>query len=552
MNTENEVLEFDVLIVGAGPAGLCAAIRLAQLSEEQQLNLSIAVIEKASEVGGHIVSGAVMDAQAISELLPNWLSMGAPIEALVSDDQWFHLSAKRQFNIPNWLLPASLHNTNHYLIRLSLLLRWLAEYAENLGVSVLTGFAAHELLLEQETLVGVATGDMGVDKHGNPKANYTPGYHLLAKQTLLAEGCRGHLGKQVIQQFQLQEHADPPHYGIAFKEVWQLKEQHMPAGTVWHTTGFPLSNDTEGGGYVYFLKNRQVALGLVVSLNYTNPYLDPFAEFNRWKHHQKIAGILNNAERLAYAARAVNKGGLYSMPDSVFPGGMLLGCNAGMLNPARIKGIHCAMKHAMIASEALVDHLKLAMPLNEAYSQRWQRSWLYREHHQARNFRGMISRLGTLGGGAVFAFEQKMMAAKIPWQWHDRQADHLSLKRKQELKRPNDCKLDYRKPDGKISFDRLSSIYLANLSHDEDQPCHLRLSDPSVPIQHNLANYDEPAQRYCPAGVYEILNNADGQQYLKINAQNCIHCKTCDIKDPQANIHWITPQGGSGPNYSGL
>ena len=384
---DKETLEFDLLIVGAGPAGLSAAIRAAQLSDQHQLNWSIAVIEKASEVGGHILSGAVMDGKALDELLPDWLHTGAPVEAQVAQDRLLHLTAASAVSIPGWLLPASLHNQNHYLIRLSLLVRWLAQQAESLGVEILSGFSAHQLLVEHSKVIGVATGDMGVNRQGQPKDTYTPGYHLLAKHTLLAEGCRGHLGKQVIKQFDLDKNSDPPHYGLGFKEVWQLQKSIRPAGTVWHTTGYPLGNKLEGGGYVYFLRDNQVALGLIISLNYTNPYLDPFEEFNMWKHHKQISQVLRDAQRIAYGARTVNKGGLYSLPHAVFAGGMLLGCDAGMLNPARIKGIHCAIKHGSIAAASLVESTQSKQPLATVYSKQFRSSWLYKEHHQARNFR---------------------------------------------------------------------------------------------------------------------------------------------------------------------
>ncbi len=548
MNTAYESLEFDILIVGAGPAGLCAAIHAAQLSAKHELNWSIAVVEKSAELGGHIVSGAIMDPIALHELLPNWQN-DAPVEAIVGSEHTYHLTQKSALTMPHWLLPSTLDNTGCYVIRLGALVRWLGEQAEALGVEILTGFSAHSLLIEQDTLKGVVTGNMGVARDGQPKESFTQGYQLLAKHTLLAEGCRGHLGKQAIEAFALEQQSNPEHYGIGFKEIWQLPESPHPAGTVIHTIGYPLDNHTEGGGFVYFLQNNQVALGLIVSLNYTNPHLSPFEEFNRWKQHPKIRTLLTGAERIAYSARALNKGGLYSQPQATFKGGMLVGCEAGMLNPARIKGIHCAIKHGMLAAQtlaqrALDNHIH---DYHQHYQQLYQASWLYKEHYQARNFRGLIQRFGTLLGGALFTIEHRIFRSKLPWQWHDTLPDHQSLIHQQQAPL-----ITYPKPDGIISFDRLSSIYLANLSHEEDQPCHLQLSDANIPISKNLPEYAEPAQRYCPAAVYEITSNEKGEQYLRINAQNCIHCKTCDIKDPYSNITWLTPEGGSGPNYAGL
>jgi electron-transferring-flavoprotein dehydrogenase len=542
-------MEFDVLIVGGGPAGLAAAIRLKQLARDQGTELAVCLIEKAAEIGAHILSGAVMDPRALTELLPDWQAQGAPLHTAVTEDRVIFLNERGGRQIPNGLLPDCFLNHGNYIVRLGNVVKWLGEQAEALGVEVYPGFAGAEVLYDEAGAVkGVATGDMGVTRDGEPGPAFQPGMELHAKYTLFAEGCRGHLGKLLEAKYRLREGADPQTYGIGLKELWEVPaERHVP-GLVVHTAGWPLPSDTYGGGFVYHLEERLVAVGYVVGLNYTNPHLAPFEEFQRYKTHPEIRKFLAGGKRLAYGARAIAAGGLQSQPKLVFPGGALIGDDAGFLNAARIKGSHAAIKSGKLAAEAAFDALAAGRSRDEltAFPAAFRASWLFEELHRTRNFKPYMKR-GLWLGSVLFGIDQKVFGGKAPWTLHN-SADH------DQLKLATECpKIDYPKPDGVLTFDRLSSVFLSNTNHEEDQPCHLQLKDPSVPIAVNLAKYDAPEQRYCPAGVYEIVRDESGQNpRLQINAQNCVHCKTCDIKDPTQNINWVVPQGGEGPIYQGM
>ena len=548
---ERESMEFDVVVVGAGPAGLSAAIKLGQLAQEQEQEVSICVVEKGSEVGAHILSGAVFETSALDELLPDWRSMGSPLTTEVKEDVfYYYTSAKSAFQIPNLFLPAPVHNDGNYIVSMGNVCRWLAEQAENMGIEVYPGFAAAEVLFNDDGSVkGVATGDMGISAEGEQKDSYMPGMELHAKYTLFAEGCRGHLGKQLISHFGLDEGKDPQHYGIGIKEVWQIKPELHEEGKVIHGLGWPLAESgSSGGAFMYHAENNEVYLGLITDLNYSNPHVSPFEEFQRWKTHPKTAKYLEGAERLAYGARALAKGGLNSLPKMNFPGGLIIGCDAGTLNAVKIKGNHTAMKSGILAAEEVAAALMSESPAADLvnFESRVSTSWLGKELKSSRNFAGYMHTFGALLGSAAVWFDQTIMRGNMPFTLRDKTPDHACLKPAAQSK-----KIDYPKPDNVLTFDRLSSVFLSNTNHEEDQPCHLQLMDTSIPIQVNLPTYDEPAQRYCPAGVYEVITDGDEPRF-QINAQNCVHCKTCDIKDPSQNIRWVTPEGLGGPNYPNM
>ncbi|AWI74865.1 electron transfer flavoprotein-ubiquinone oxidoreductase [Parazoarcus communis] len=546
---ERESMEFDVLIVGGGPAGLAAAIRLKQQAEAKGQDISVCLIEKGAEIGAHILSGAVMDPRAITELFPDWKERGAPLNTAVTEDRVIFLNETGGRTIPNGLLPGCFVNHGNYIVRLGNVAKWMGEQAEALGVEVYPGFAAAEILYDENGAVkGVATGDMGLTREGEPGPNHQLGMELHAKYTLFAEGCRGHLGKQLEAKYSLRDGVDPQTYGIGIKELWEVPVENHRPGLVVHTAGWPLPSDTYGGGFVYHLEDNLVAVGYVVGLNYSNPHLSPFEEFQRYKTHPEIRKYLDGGKRLAYGARAIAAGGLQSQPRLIFPGGGLIGDDAGFLNAARIKGSHAAIKSGMLAADAALDALagNRQRDTLTAYPSAFQDSWLHEELHKTRNFKPYMKK-GLWMGSLLFGIDQKLFGGKVPWTLHN-SADHVTLKPAAECP-----KIDYPKPDGKLTFDRLSSVFLSNTNHEEEQPCHLRLKDASVPISVNLALYDAPEQRYCPAGVYEIVRDGDGNApRLQINAQNCVHCKTCDIKDPTQNINWVVPQGGEGPIYQGM
>jgi len=543
-------MQYDVVVVGAGPAGLAAAIRLKQLAAEQQHEISVCVLEKGSEVGAHILSGAVMDPRAINELLPDWKQLDAPLNAPVTEDRFLFLGESSAFKIPNFALPGCFQNHGNYVVSLGNVCRWLGKQAEALGVEIFAGFAAAEVLYTDKGAVrGVATGDMGVGRDGKPGAGYQPGMELQARYTLFAEGCRGHLGRQLQERYNLRAGTDPQVYGIGLKELWELKPEQHKQGLVIHTAGWPLETDTYGGSFFYHLENNQAAIGFVVGLGYSNPYLSPYEEFQRYKTHPAIRSFLESGKRLAYGARAISAGGLQSLPKLVFPGGGLIGDDAGFLNASRIKGSHAAMKSGMLAAESAFTALRAGRSHDElnAYPESFRASWLHDELHRARNFKPWMSK-GLLTGTLMVGVDQVVFGGRAPWTLHHDHSDHETLKAKTEAE-----PIVYPKPDGVISFDRLSSVFISNTNHAEDQPIHLTLKDASVPVKVNLELYDAPEQRYCPAGVYEIVRDADGKNpRLQINAQNCVHCKTCDIKDPTQNIVWVAPEGGGGPNYPNM
>ena len=549
---ERESMEFDVVIVGAGPAGLSAACRIMQLAQAAGRETTVCVVEKGSEVGAHILSGAVLETRALDELFPDWRDREAPVTNEVTEDTFFfYTGATSATKLPNFMIPKPTHNDGNYIVSMANVCRWLAQQAEDLGVEIYPGFTAAEILYDDQGAVkGIATGAMGIGADGTEKDSHVPSMELHARYTLFAEGCRGHLGKQLIRQFELDAGKDPQHYGIGIKEIWQIDPSLHEPGKVIHGLGWPLSESgSSGGAFMYHADNNEVYLGFITDLNYANPHVSPFEEFNRWKTHPETSRYLEGGTRIAYGARALAKGGYNSLPKMHFPGGLLIGCDAGTLNAVKIKGNHTAMKSGMLAAETVMEALasgdNAAADL-VAFDAKVKGSWLGDELYTTRNFPGFMHKFGYLLGAGLVWIDQNIFGGRLPFTLHDSKPDYACLKRADEAP-----KIDYPKPDNKITFDRLSSVFLSNTNHEEDQPCHLTLANPDIPITHNLPLYDEPAQRYCPAGVYEVVEDDQGKRF-QINAQNCVHCKTCDIKDPSQNITWVTPEGFGGPNYPNM
>jgi len=540
---QREEMTYDVVIVGAGPAGLSTAIKLKQLNNE----LSVCLLEKSAEVGAHILSGNVFETKALDELIPNWRELNAPINTKVKSEEFLFLTKEKSFKVPNFLLPQSLQNHNNYIISLSNLCKWLGEFAENLGVEIFPGFAASKLIFNAKGEVsGIQTGDMGLDKDGNPKDNFEPGINIKGKVTVLSEGCRGHLGKEVIKKFNLEaNNKSPQQYGIGFKEIWEINSENHQLGKIMHSVGWPLENETYGGSFCYHAENNQLFLGYVIGLDYKNPYLSPYDEFQQFKTHPEIKKLLTGGKRISYGARALIEGGIQSLPQMYMPGALLIGCDAGTLNMPKIKGSHTAMKSGIIAAQVIDKHINDGENLS-IYEKEFKNSWVYEELHQARNVKPSF-KWGLIPAMIFTGIDQKIFAGKLPFTLQHDHADHESL----ELAK-NSKKIEYPKYDNQFTFDKPSSVYLSGTNHAENQPCHLLLKDSELTTTYTLEEYDEPAQRYCPAGVYEVeLNPETNKQYLKINSQNCIHCKTCDIKEPSQNIDWVAPEGGGGPMYSG-
>ena len=541
---ERESMEFDVVIIGGGPSGLSAAIKLKQIASEQSRDISVCLVEKGSEIGAHILSGAVLEPRALNELLPNWAELGAPLDTPVKNDLFMFLSKNSHFKLPT---PPQMNNDGNYIISLGNFCRWLAEQAEAWGVEIYPGFAAAEVLFDESgTVRGIATNDLGVGKDGQNTDSYMRGMELIGRQTIFAEGCRGHLTKGLFETFNLREGKDPQTFAIGIKELWDIEPKKSKQGTVWHSVGWPLQTDTYGGSFIYHLSGNQVAVGYVVGLDYQNPYLSPFEEFQRFKTHPSVRSVFEGGRRVSYGARALNEGGFQSIPKLTFPGGCLIGCTAGFLNVPKIKGTHTAMKSGMLAAEAVFDAISQNSKEAISYQQKLQESWLWKELYKVRNIRPAFSK-GFVAGLMYSAIDTYVLRGNAPWTFKHH-ADHLQLKDAKSSK-----KIKYPKPDNLISFDRNSSVYLSSTNHEENQPIHLQLIDNEIPIKINLKKYDSPEQRYCPAGVYEIVQSEDDSApYLQINSQNCVHCKTCDIKDPTQNINWVTPEGGGGPNYPNM